>query len=208
MPEEPLSFDLLHPQPLLIVISGPSGVGKDAVLKSLAARQLDFHFVITCTSRPPRQNESDGIDYFFVSKEKFEEMIAQDELIEYAMVYDQYKGVPKSQIQQAMDSGKDVIMRVDVQGAARIHSLCPEAILIFLIPSNAEEWLKRLQSRKTETPENLKIRLETVRQELEQLPEFDYVVVNSQDRLEEAVDAIVAIITAEHHHVKPPKITL
>src|SRR5208337_1487330 len=103
-------------QPLLIVISGPSGVGKDAVLKSLQQRKLDFHFVVTSTSRPARLNERDGIDYFFVTKEKFEEMIAQGELIEYAMVYDQYKGVPKSQIRQAIESGKDVIMRVDVQG--------------------------------------------------------------------------------------------
>jgi guanylate kinase len=208
MPEETLSFDFLHPQPLLIVISGPSGVGKDAVLKSLQDRKLDFHFVVTCTSRPARQNEQDGVDYFFVSREKFEQMIAQDELIEYAMVYDQYKGVPKFQIVQAMESGKDVIMRVDVQGAARIHDLCPDAILIFLIPSNMQEWLKRLQTRKTETPENLEIRLRTARQELQQIPDFDYVVVNSQDRLEEAVDDIVAIITAEHHRVKPRKITL
>jgi guanylate kinase len=208
MPEETLSFDFLHTQPLLIVISGPSGVGKDAVLKSLEKRKLDFHFVVTCTSRPPRENERNGIDYFFVTREKFEEMIAQDELIEYAMVYDQYKGVPKSQIQQAMESGKDVIMRVDVQGAARIRNLCPDAILIFLIPTNTQEWLQRLRARKTETPENLEIRLNTARQEIQQLPDFDYVVVNTQDRLEEAVDTIVAIITAEHHRAKPRKITL
>ena len=208
MPEETLSFDLLHPQPLLIVFSGPSGVGKDAVLKSLETRKHDFHFVVTCTTRPPRQNEQDGVDYFFVTKEKFEQMIARDQLIEYAMVYDQYKGVPKSQIQQAMESGKDVIMRVDVQGAARIHNLCPDAILIFLIPANTQEWLQRLQARKTETPENLEIRLKTARQELDQVPEFDYVVVNTQDRLEEAVDTIVSIIAAEHHRVNPHKITL
>jgi guanylate kinase len=208
MPEETLSFDFLHSQPLLIVISGPSGVGKDAVLKSLKERKLDFHFVVTCTTRPARLNERDGIDYFFVTKEEFEEMIAQDELIEYAMVYDQYKGVPKFQIRQAMESGKDVIMRVDVQGAARIRNLCPDAISIFLIPKNTEEWLQRLQTRQTETPENLEIRLKTARQEIEQLPDFDYVVVNTQDQLEEAVDSIVAIITAEHHRVKPRKITL
>jgi len=208
MPKETLSFDILHPQPLLIVISGPSGVGKDAVLKSLQQRKLDFHFVVTCTSRPARLNERDGIDYFFVTKEIFEEMITQGELIEYAMVYDQYKGVPKSQIRQAIESGKDVIMRVDVQGAARIRSLCPEAILIFLIPPTTQEWLYRLQTRKTETPENLEIRLKTASIEMQKLDDFDYVVINTQDRLEEAVDTIVAIINSEHHRVKPHKITL
>ncbi|HMD90361.1 MAG TPA: guanylate kinase [Anaerolineaceae bacterium] len=208
MPDEILTFDFLHPQPLLIVISGPSGVGKDAVLESLKNRHLDFHFVVTCTTRPPRQNERQGIDYFFVSKEVFEEMIARGEFIEYAMVYDQYKGVPKSQIKQAIESGKDVIMRVDVQGAARIHALCPDAILIFLIPANTGEWLQRLQARQTETPENLELRLKTVHQELQRIPDFDYIVVNTQDCLEEAVDTIVAIITAEHHRGKSRKITL
>lgn len=202
-PREHLSFDLYHPQPLVVVISGPSGVGKDAVLKAMQARGLPYHFVVTMTSRPPRENEINGVDYFFTTREHFEELIRQDEFIEWALVYDDYKGVPKSQIRQALASGKDVILRVDVQGAATFRKLCPEAVLIFLIPQDEAEWMERLKNRKTETPESLKLRLETARAELERLNEFDYVVVNANDRLDEAVDTIVDIINAEHHRVHP-----
>ena len=134
MPLENLNFDLLHPRPLLVVISGCSGVGKDAVLNGLKERNQPFHFVVTATSREPRAGEVHGRDYFFVSREEFEKMIAGDELLEYANVYNQYKGIPKLQVRQALESGKDVIMRLDVQGAAKIRSLCPEAVLIFLTP--------------------------------------------------------------------------
>lgn len=205
---EEISFDVLHPQPLLVVISGPSGVGKDAVLHSLQKLRLPFHFVITATDREPRPDEVHGVNYFFVTTEEFEQMIAEDELIEYATVYDQYKGVPKDQVRQALASGKDVIMRLDVQGAARVRQLCPEAILIFLVPACPEEWYQRLQERRSETPESFKLRVETARQELERIPEFDYIVINAQDKLEQAADQIVAIIEAEHLRVDPRKITL
>lgn len=208
MTEESLSFDLVHPQPLLVVISGPSGVGKDAVLKSLQQRDLPLHFVVTMTSRQPRNGEADGVDYFFVSREQFEGLIAQDEFIEHALVYQDYKGIPKGQIRQAMKSNKDVILRVDVQGAQTLRRLFPEAVLIFLIPTNEKEWYERLRNRKTETPDSLALRLKTAKEELEYLPEFDYVVVNAQDRLEETVDTIASIITAEHHRVVPRKITI
>jgi guanylate kinase len=208
MPDETLSFDLIHPQPLLVVISGPSGVGKDAVLKSLQQRGLPLHFVVTMTSRPPRVGEVDGVDYFFVTREAFEGLIQQNEFIEYAVVYDDYKGIPKSQIRQALDSNQDVILRVDVQGAQTLRRLCPDALLIFLIPTDEKEWFDRLRNRKTETAESLNLRLKTARQELEHLPDFDYVVVNTQDRLEETVDTIAAIIQAEHHRVIPRKVSL
>ena len=208
MPDESLSFDLFHPQPLLVVISGPSGVGKDAVLKSLQKRDLSLHFVVTMTSRPPRNGEVDGEDYFFVTREKFEALIQQDEFIEFALVYEDYKGIPKSQIREALLSHRDVILRVDVQGAKTLRRLCPDALLIFLIPTDEKEWFERLRNRKTETPESLALRLKTARQELEQLAEFDYVVVNTQDQLEETVDNIVAIIKAEHHRVNPRKVSL
>jgi guanylate kinase len=208
MLDETLSFDLFHPQPLLVVISGPSGVGKDAVLKSLQQRDLPLHFVVTMTSRPPRPGEVEGVDYFFVTRERFEELIQQDEFIEYALVYDDYKGVPKSQIREAMRSQRDVIMRVDVQGAKTLCALCPGAVLIFLIPTNEKEWFERLRNRKTETPESLALRLKTARQELEHLGDFDYVVVNTQDHLEDTVDTIAAIIEAEHHRVKPRQVDL
>jgi len=207
-PKQDISFDVLHPQPLLIVISGPSGVGKDAVLHSLQKLRLPFHFVITATDRAPRADEVHGVNYFFVTTEEFEQMIAQDELIEYATVYGQYKGVPKNQVRQALASGKDVIMRLDVQGAAKVRELCPEAILIFLVPANQDEWFKRLEERRSETPESLKLRVATAIKELKRIPEFDYVVINAQDKLEQAADQIVAIIDAEHLRVNPRKITL
>jgi len=136
MLEENLSFDIIHPAPLLVVISGPSGVGKDAALKALQKRGLPLHFVVTMTSRAPRNGEVDGVDYFFVSREEFEDLIRQDEFIEHALVYEDYKGIPKTQIREALASQKDVILRVDVQGAMSLRRLCPDAILIFLIPGN------------------------------------------------------------------------
>jgi len=201
MCDNSLSFDLLHPHPLLIVISGPSGVGKDSVLQALKARNLPMHFVVTATTRSPRPEEKHGVDYFFVSLEEFERMIAEDELIEHAIVYNQYKGIPKAQIREAFASGKDVVLRVDVQGAARLQSLYPNALMIFLLPSNEQEWIDRLRRRNTETPENLVLRVETARKEIESLPRFDYMVINAEDRLEQAADTIVAIIQAEHHKV-------
>jgi guanylate kinase len=205
---ESLSFDVLKPKPLLVVISGPSGVGKDAVLKEMQAHDLPFHFVVTMTSRAPRKNEIDGKDYFFTTRENFEEMIRRDEFIEYALVYEDYKGVPKPQIRAALSSGMDVVLRVDVQGAATLRSLCPGALLIFLIPDNEKEWLKRLNSRQTETVESLAVRVNTARSELERMAGFDYVVVNAHDRLHEAVETIMNIIDAEHHRVQPREICL
>jgi guanylate kinase len=208
MPDDTLVFDLYHPQPLLVVISGPSGVGKDAVLKALKERDLPLHFVVTMTSRPPRESEVDGVDYFFTTRDQFEALIQQDEFIEYAIVYEDYKGIPKSQVREALRSHRDVVLRVDVQGSKTLRRLCPDALLIFLIPTDEKEWFERLRNRKTETPASLALRLKTAKQELEHLPEFDYVVVNTQDHLEDTVDSIVAIIEAEHHRVNPRKVTL
>ena len=205
---ETLSFDLFHPQPLFVVISGPSGVGKDAVLKSLQKRNLNLHFVVTMTSREPRPGEVNGEDYHFVTREKFEELIRRDGFIEHAVVYGDLKGIPRQQVREALESNRDVILRVDVQGARTLRSIFPEAVLIFLIPSNEKEWLERLQKRKTETTEKLGVRVQTAREELESLSEFDYMVVNAHDRLEETVDTIVSILDAEHHRVVARKIDL
>ena len=138
-------FDPYHPQvtPLLVVISGPSGVGKDSLVDRIKARGAQFHFVVTATSRPPRPGERHGVDYFFVSPEEFTKMIDSDELLEYAVVYGQHKGVPKRQIREALASGKDVVMRLDVQGATTIKSLIPEAVLIFLSAASEEELNER-----------------------------------------------------------------
>lgn len=197
-----------HPKPLLIVISGPSGVGKDSVLQCLKERDLPLHFVVTATDRPPRPNEVDGVDYFFISKEEFQRMIREDEFIEHALVYDDYKGVPKEQIRKAMASGMDVVMRVDVQGAATIREMAPDALLIFLTTRSEEELIERLKSRKTETPEKMQRRIDTAQQELQRIDEFDYRVVNEDSCLDIAVDTIVAILKAEHHAVNPREVEI
>jgi len=137
-------------EPLLVVISGPSGVGKDTVIKCMKERNQSIHFVITATNRPPRKGEIHGVDYFFVSTDKFAAMIEHDELIEYALVYNDYKGVPKEQVRQALTSGKDVVMRVDVQGAETIKDLCPDALLIFLTTQDEDELVNRLKARQTD----------------------------------------------------------
>lgn len=201
-------FDIYHPTPLLIVISGPSGAGKDTVVQLMKERGLPFHFVVTATTRPRRANEIDGKDYFFVTKEEFARMIEQDELIEYAIVYGDYKGIPKAQVREALASGKDVVMRVDVQGAETVRKLAPEALLIFITTENGQELERRLRERKTETAEELALRIATARQELKRVAAFDYVVLNCDDRQDETVDQVKAIIDAEHHRVQPRKVTL
>jgi guanylate kinase len=201
-------FNLPYPEPLLIVISGPSGVGKDTVIQRMKERNLPFHFVVTATTRLPRTNEVNGRDYFFYSHDEFAEMIEKGELLEYAIVYNDYKGIPKAQVRDALSSGKDVIMRLDVQGAATIRRLYPDALMIFLTVQDEEDMVNRLQERKTETPEGLKLRIATARQEMTHVDSFDYVVVNREYHLDETVDILVSIIVAEHHRVKKRKITL
>jgi len=205
-----LEFKLKKPEkvPLLIVISGPSGIGKDTVVQGMKDRHLPFHFVITATSRPPRENEVYGEDYFFYSKEKFEEMISKGEFLEYAWVYSSYKGVPKSQVKKALESGEDVVMRLDVQGAETVHILCPDAVLIFLTAQSKAEWLQRLKDRRSETDEELVVRIQTAKKEYETLDIFDYIIVNEKDKLEHTLDVIEDIITAEHHRVHPRNVSL
>ena len=201
-------FDLPHSQPLLIVISGPSGVGKDTVIQRMQERNLPFQFVVTATTRPPRPNEVHGEDYFFYSNAKFAEMIKKGELLEHAIVYNEYKGIPKAQVRDALASGKDVVMRLDVQGAETIRMLCPDSLLIFLSPQDEAEMVERLHLRKTESPEGLKLRIATAQQEMTHLNSFDYVVINRELHLDETVDTIISIIVAEHHRVNQRMVTL
>ncbi len=203
-----VSFDILKHYPLMIVISGPSGVGKDSVLRAMKKSELPIHHVVTVNTRAPRPDEKEGVDYFFVSREKFEDMIDNNELIEYSHVYDDYKGVPKSQIQDALDSGKDVVLRLDVQGAAKIKKIYPQAISIFLLPDSQEDWYKRLGGRRLGNEKDLDKRILTVKDELVQARDFDYLVVNEQNKLTQTVQKIEAIITAEHLRAKPRKIKL
>lgn len=195
-------------QPLLIVISGPSGVGKDTVVHRMRERRLPFRFVVTATSRPRRDDEVDGVDYLFLTHEEFEGMVARGEFLEHALVYGQFKGIPRRHVREALTTGQDVVFRIDVQGAETVRRLCPEALLIFLATRDEEELARRLRKRRTESAEALELRLAAARQEYQKVGLFDYVVVNGDDELDRAVDTIEAIIRAEHHRTRPRRVTL
>lgn len=189
-------------RPLLIILSGPSGVGKDTVIAELKRRGSPLYHAVTATTRPQRPRETEGIDYYFVTPARFREMIERQELLEWASVYGNWYGVPRRPVREALAAGKDVIVRVDVQGAATIKALAPEAVFIFLAPSSMEELKQRLRRRATENASDLELRLKTAEEEMARLPLFDYLVVNHQDRVGEAAAQIEAIITAEKCRVK------
>lgn len=203
--EDPYNF--VH-QPLLIVISGPAGVGKDSLVQRMEERGYELHFVVTATDRPPRPGEVHGVDYFFVTTEEFLRMAQEGELLEHAVVYGQHKGIPRQHVRKALASGSDVIMRVDVQGAATVRRLVPEAVLIFLTASSEEELEERLRARGGDSPEQLQKRIATAREEMGRLLGFDYVVINRDGELDRAVDDVIAIITAEHCRAQPRVVRL
>jgi guanylate kinase len=188
---------------LLIVLSGPSGAGKDTVLNRMKELGLPFHYVVTATTRPRRAGENNGVDYYFCSEAEFQEMMQQGELLEWAQVYGHWYGVPKQPVKQALEKREDVIVKVDVQGAATIKNLLSGAVLIFLAPPSIKEYEERLRQRKTESETELKVRVEKVTEELRSLPLFDYVVVNRQGELDSTVSQIEAIVTAEKCRVNP-----
>jgi guanylate kinase len=194
--------------PLLVVLSGPSGVGKDSILMRMRDIGFPFHFVVTATSRAQRPGERDGYDYHFVGKQRFEEMIDRGELLEWAEVYGHYKGIPKSEVRQALQSGRDVILRIDVQGAATLKRLAPEAVFVFVAPGSFAELHNRLQWRRTESPDQIEQRLAMATREMEAVDGFDYVVVNREDHLDDAVGQIRAIIVAEKQRVWPRRVIL
>lgn len=194
--------------PLLVVISGPSGVGKDAVLSRLKKTESRMQFIITMTTRTRRPKEIDGVDYRFVSNEVFESLRKKNELLESANVYGNWYGVPKQPIREALKAGQDAIVKVDVQGAATIKKITPEAIFIFLMPPSLDELGNRLRQRYTEKPHELETRLHTATSEIKQASKFDYVVINNKDGLDMALGEIRAIITAEKCRVKPRNITI
>lgn len=189
--------------PLLIVLSGPSGAGKDALLSRMKELGIPFHYVVTSTTRPPRSGEKDGVEYSFVSESEFQEMLQRGDLIESAKVYGYWYGVPKREVKQALEAGKDVVLKIDVQGAATIRNLVPGAVLVFLTLPSLEEYERRLRQRKTESDTDLKVRLGKVNEELRSMLIFDYVVVNREGELDAAVDQIKAIVTAEKCRVNP-----
>jgi guanylate kinase len=171
-------------------------------------RGCQLHFVVTATDRPPRPGEVHTVDYFFLSTTEFLHMKREGELLEHAIVYGQHKGIPKKHVREALASGQDVIMRVDVQGAATVRRLAPEAVLIFLTASSEEELERRLRARGGDSPEQLEKRVATAHEEMKRMVEFDYVVVNRDGELDRAVDDVIAIITAEHCRVHPRVVEL
>jgi guanylate kinase len=190
-------------RPLLVVLSGPSGVGKDAVLARMRKLGRPFQYVITATARPRRAGEKDGVDYHFLSRKEFQQMIDKHQFLEWANVYGNYYGVPTDEITSALSKGLDAIVRVDVQGAATIKEILPQAVFIFLIPPSVEELEKRLRRRHSESSADLALRLERAKGEIKSLPIFDYVITSHQNKLGEIVSQIDAIVAAEKCRVKP-----
>lgn len=189
-------------QPLLIVLSGPSGVGKDAVLKRMKELGRPYHYVVTATTRPHRPGERDGVDYYFLSEEEFQRMVAGGQFLEWAEVYGYHYGVPKREITLAMSRGIDAIVKVDVQGAATIKKILPQAVFIFLLPPSLEELERRLKGRNSEGSAELALRLKKAREEMRKLTLFHYVLTNHRDRIDDVVAKIDAIVTAEKCRVK------
>ena len=185
--------------PLLVVISGPSGVGKDAILERMRRLERPWHYVVTATTRPPRPGERDGEEYIFLDSARFEEMVMQDRFLEHAEVYGHRYGVPREQVEEALRSGRDVIAKTDVQGARTLRAAVPNATLLFIAPPSMEELEARLLGRKTDQAADLHRRLETAREEMERQGEFDHVVVNHNGRLDQTVAAIERIIEDARH---------
>lgn len=206
--ETDFPLDLTSPNPLLIVLSGPSGVGKDVTLKRMKEIGYPFHFVVTVTTRPKRSGEIDGVDYHFISIEEFQRLLEGGELLEHANVYGHYYGVPKQEVREALARGEDVLLRIDVQGAATIKKIVPDAVFIFLAPPSMGELIQRLKKRKTESADRLERRIRIAREEIKALLNYDYAVINRDRRLDETVKQIAAIITAEKCKVHRRRIKL
>jgi len=195
-------------QGLLFVLSAPSGTGKDSVIKALKEQGMDFYVVPSVTTRPPRPGESEGNPYHFVSEEEFKQLVDEGELLEYANVHGNWYGQPRKVIRDNLRAGRDVLLKIDVQGAATIRRKVPQAIFIFLVPSSLEELTQRLVTRQTETEEERLRRLADAREELTQQYWYDYVVVNRQGHLQEAVDQLRAIMLAEHARTHPRQVDI
>ncbi len=199
----PIDTQTSPKQGLLFVLSAPSGAGKDTVIGKLRERGVDFHVVSSVTTRAPRKGESDGNPYHFISREAFQRMVDQNELLEYAEVYGNWYGQPLQQVTENLRIGRDVLLKIDVQGAATVRSKVSEAIFIFLMPASIQEQIERLTNRQTETEEEQARRLAEAKKELAQREQFEYVIVNRQGRIEEAVTHLHAIMQAEHCRTHP-----
>jgi guanylate kinase len=195
-------------RPRLFVISGPSGVGKDSVIERLRDAFPDIYFAVTATTRPRRPGEIDGIHYFFMDRPSFERRLAEKEFLESAFVYDFLYGVPRSPVRQALARGQDVIVKVDVQGAESIRAMTDAATFIFLAPESMTDLLHRLRTRKSEDPDVLMERFQAASREMPRASDFDYVIFNETDRLDQTIDTVAAIICAERARVHQPEVVI
>jgi guanylate kinase len=184
----------------LIVLSGPSGTGKSTVITELFKQRSNIHFSVSYTTRAPRTGEQDGVNYNFVSREEFERMIADNELLEYAEYVNNYYGTSLKVIHDKLDAGIDVLLDIVVQGAAKVRERCPEAIMIFIAPPSFEELSNRLHKRNTDSEEVIAGRLEKAKAELKEIPKYDYLVIN--DQVSVAVGEIESILTAAECRVE------
>lgn len=195
-------------RPRVFVISGPSGVGKDAVIQEMRRQLPDFHYAVTATTRDRRPGEIDGVHYHFMRNDEFEGLVAEGEFLEHAVVYGNLYGVPKQRVRSALSSGQSVVIKVDVQGARTIREIIPQAILIFIAPPSMSELLHRLRDRKSDDFDVVIRRLNTAMHELTVAREFDYLVFNETDRLNETVESIATIIQGEDFRISQKEITL
>ena len=195
--------------PLVVVISGPSGVGKDVIIdQMIASKRLGFHFVVTTTTRSPREGEQEGINHNFVSVEHFEHLIESNKLVEWAQVYDNYYGVPRTQVRDALAAGNHVVIRVDVQGAKRLREIIPESLLIFILPPSLDVLRVHLEKRGVDTENEMNKRLLAATQEITQAELFDFTVTNIEHQLDETVNQVIEIIETESREKPPRKISL
>lgn len=181
---------------ILFILSGPSGVGKGTVRKSLFEQSTDLRYSISMTTRNPREGEVDGVDYFFKSREEFESLIEQGQLIEHAEYVGNYYGTPRQYVEETLNQGKDVFLEIEVQGALKVRENFPQGVFIFLIPPSLEELKDRIVNRGTETEEKVKNRLLAAKEEIDMMDAYDYVVVN--DEIDHAVQKVQSIVSSEH----------
>jgi guanylate kinase len=193
---------------MIVVLSGPSGVGKDAILERMAELKYPYHFVITATTREPRPGELDGVNHYFVDRERFQELIDSNELLEHAEVYGNMYGVPKQQVREALAAGRHVMIRVDVQGAERIRQLVKDALLIFIMPPDLQSLQARLEDRGVDALEAITERRSKAIDEMNDADWFDVSIVNHDDRLDEAVREVINVIDAESERESPRNFNL